>query len=121
MADRQNLIHNWIEFQRTGKPELEWSNDDLIDLANENPEAAWERIIQIIDLEASEQIITSLAGGPMEDLLAEHGTKFLNRIEALSGNNLVFARLIKQIWIDELPTEVKNRIGAIQKKYANGM
>lgn len=119
MTDKEKLIQTWIQFQRTQSPDLEWANDDFIDLANEDPETAWECIVGVTELEASDDIVAGLAEGPMEDLLAEHGTKFIGRIEDILSNNLVFARLIKQVWIDEMPVGVKSKIGALQKKYGS--
>lgn len=119
MIDTKKLIQNWIEFQRTNKPELEWANEDFIDLANENPEIAWECILGVIATEHTDHIICELAAGPLEDLLAEHGAKFIDRIEKISKDNIVFARLIKQVWVEGISPQVQNRIRTIQNKYGH--
>ena len=121
MTDKEKLIHNWIEFQRTENSDLEWANDDFIDLANEEPEVAWECVNRVIEIEATDTIIAKLAEGPLEDLLAEHGAKFSDRIDELSKSNLVFARLIKQVWVEEMPSEVRIKVSAVQKKIGNSV
>ena len=119
MTDSSKLIQSWIEFQRTQNPNLEWSNDDFIDLANEDPEVAWACILGVIETEPTEEILTNLAEGPMEDLLAEHGPKFIDRIEDTSKDNIVFARLIKHVWVEGISTQIQNKIRTIQSKYGN--
>ena len=121
MIDTSKLTQSWIEFQHTKNQDLEWSNDDFIDLANENPEVAWECILLVIETEPTDEILSILAEGPLEDLLAEHGPKFIDRIEAVSKENIVFARLIKHVWVDGVSPQVQNKIRTIQSKYGNSV
>ncbi len=115
------LVNSWIEYQQSNKADLEWSNDDFIDLANEYPETAWECILKIIDIEPSGDILAKLAEGPFEDLLAEHGVDFLDRIESLAKDNIVLARLIKLVWVDGIPNKIQNNIRTIQSKYGSSV
>jgi hypothetical protein len=117
MTDTSKLTQSWIEFQRTQNPDLEWSNDEFIDLANENPDVAWECILGVIETEHTDEILSNLAEGPMEDLLAEHGLKFIDRIESLSKENIVFSRLIKHLWVEGISPQVQNKIRTIRSKY----
>ncbi len=119
MTDINKLTQSWIEFQRTQNSDLEWSNDDFIDLANENPEVAWKCILIVIETEPTDEILSILAEGPMEDLLAEHGPKFIDRIESISKENIVFARLIKHVWVEGISSQIQNKIRTIQSKYGN--
>lgn len=119
MTDIKKLTQAWIDFQRTENSDSEWSSDDFIDLANEAPEIAWECILSVIETESTDDILSNLAEGPMEDLLAEHGSQFIDRIESISKENIVFARLIKRVWIEGLPSKVQNKIRIIQSKYGN--
>ncbi len=121
MTDTDKLVKSWIEFQNTQDPDLEWSNDDFIDLANEDPEVAWECIMGVIETELTDKILANLAEGPMEDLLAEHGPKFIERIESISKENIVFARLIKQVWVEGISPQIQNNIRTIQSKYGNSV
>jgi hypothetical protein len=117
MTDTRKLAQSWIKFQRTQKPDLEWSNDDFIDLANEKPEAAWECILEVIKTEHTDEILSDIAEGPLEDLLAEHAPQFMDRIESISKENIVFARLIKHVWVEGISPQAQNRIRTIQRKF----
>lgn len=121
MTDSNKLIQSWIEFQRTQDSNLEWSNDDFIDLANEEPEVAWECILGVIETEHTDETLSSLAEGPMEDILAEHGSQFIDRIESTAKENIVFARLIKHVWVEGISSQVQNKIRTIQSKYGNSV
>lgn len=117
MTDKKKLVQTWIEFQNTKNPKLEWAHEDFIDLANEEPETAWECILGVIEIESSEEVLAHLAEGPLEDLLAEHGPTFIDRIEDISKNNIVFARLIKKVWVDGIAADIQNNVRTIQSKY----
>ncbi|MGM0541127.1 MAG: DUF6869 domain-containing protein [Pseudomonadota bacterium] len=119
MTDTKKLTQSWIEFQRTQNPDLEWSNDDFIDLANENPEVAWDCILEVIKTEHTDEILSNLAEGPLEDLLAEHAPKFIDRIESISKENIVFVRLIKHVWVEGISPQVQSKIRTIQSKCRN--
>ncbi len=119
MTDIQKLTRAWIDFQRTRGADLEWSSDEFIELANQTPEVAWECILGVIEAECRDDILANLAEGPLEDLLAEHGSRFIDRIENMSRENIVFARLVKHVWVEAIPAQLQNRVRVIQSKYGN--
>lgn len=117
MTDIKKLTKAWIDYQNSQDEELEWASDDFIDLANESPEIAWECVLELIDTETSDEVLAILAEGPLEDLLAEHGSHFIDRIEGMSKDNLVFSRLIKHVWVDGIPAQIQDRIRTIQNNH----
>lgn len=117
----QRLAHGWLAHHRaqSGKPGGVSSlvSDDLFqfvidvdDLVRQDPEQAW-LVIQLIfhacrdDLERA-----CLAAGPLEDLLAKHGSSFIDRVEQVAENNSDFRELLVGVWRNGMPHPIWKRV-----------
>ena len=76
----------------------------------DNPETAWEIILQIHRSEHSEWATVILAAGPMEDLLAEHGEKFIDRIKTEARRDPQFNYMLGGVWQNSTPDEIWARV-----------
>ncbi len=77
-----------------------------------NGEAVWEAVLRLMQRELSEQQITLLAAGPVEDLLAHHGARFIDRIEAEAQRSPAFAQLLGGVWQNTIPSDIWQRVEA---------
>ena|ERR1035437_5310286 len=77
-----------------------------------DPEAAWEAVLRIMQHELSEEQISLLAAGPVEDLLAWHGAQFIDRIEAEAQRSPAFAHVLGGVWRRDFPQEIWQRVEA---------
>jgi len=75
-----------------------------------NPEAVWQAVLQIMQHDLSEDQISLLAAGPVEDLLALHGEKFIEHIEAEALRSPAFARVLGGVWRRDMPYEIWQRV-----------
>ena len=75
-----------------------------------DPEAAWEAVLRIMQHELSNEQIALLAAGPIEDLLAWHGTQFIDRIEAEARRSPAFAHVLGGVWRHDMPQEIWQRV-----------
>ena len=76
----------------------------------DTPEFVWDVIMQLIQRDLSEEQLALLAAGPLEDLLALHGTHFIDRIEQQAQSSPKFAHLLGGVWRRGMPSEIWDRV-----------
>jgi hypothetical protein len=118
--ERQELAKmadNWIKYWHApqGSPVREeyWDATDLYELEQNDPETLWLLILAIHKRDQSVAIQQVLSAGPIEDLLAKHGDKFINRVEAEARNDPQFAKVLGGVWKNRMSDEVWNRVQAV--------
>jgi hypothetical protein len=77
-----------------------------------DPEAVWQAVLRIMQRELTEEQISLLAAGPVEDLLAHYGTQFIDRIEAEAQRSRAFAHVLGGVWRRDIPAEIWQRVEA---------
>jgi hypothetical protein len=75
-------------------------------------EAVWQAVLRIMQRELSEEQISLLAAGPVEDLLALYGGQFIDRIEAEAQRSSAFAHVLGGVWQRDIPLEIWQRVEA---------
>ena len=88
----------------------------MFDAVYDVPEVAWTAILEILDGELTEEQISILAAGPLEDLLAKHGAKFIDRIECEAKSNSRFNHLLGGVWKNEIAQEIWVRVQKVHKE-----
>jgi hypothetical protein len=71
-----------------------------------DPEAAWQAVLRIMQHELSEEQISLLAAGPIEDLLCWHGAQFMDRTEAEAQRSPAFANVLGGVWRRDMPAAI---------------
>lgn len=64
----------------------------------------------------SDRVIAVFAAGPLEDLLAKHGQKYIDRIEELALEDEKFNMLLGGVWRNTMASEVWNRVQTARKQ-----
>ena len=77
-----------------------------------DPEAVWQAVVRIMQRELTEEQISLLAAGPVEDLLAHYGAQFIDRIEAEAQRSPAFADVLGGVWRRDIPLEIWQRVEA---------
>jgi hypothetical protein len=90
-----------------------WSYERLDELCRDDPEAAWSVIEAILRRDSSDVILSNLGAGPLEDLLAAHGARFIDRIEQRAAKDEKLRKLLGMVWRNEIPEDVWKRIKAV--------
>jgi len=75
------------------------------------PEEAWPILIAAIDATDDERTLDLLGAGHLEDLVREHGERFIDRIEGRARTNGRFRRALAGVWAADAP--VRPRIDAL--------
>jgi hypothetical protein len=116
-AELLDLVAGWIQLQHTPKdsPEREtlfWAFERERDLVHDDPDTAWRFILEVLRRDDSIPIMENLSAGPLEDLLAEHGPKVIDRVEAEARSNPAFAKLLGGVWQNTMSDSIWARVQA---------
>jgi hypothetical protein len=113
-----NLAAVWIRFQSLPKKSAEyehlfWACERLDDLCRSEPGAAWNVIQEIIALNQSDEILAMLGAGPFEDLMANHGSLLIDKVELCARISPTFRRMLGVVWKNAIQDDVWTRLKAI--------
>jgi hypothetical protein len=116
LPEHRALAEAWLRYD-AGKPNEKnpeaWADDRLMDLVCRDPEAAWQ-VIDLMWRQASDdQTLANIAAGPVEDLLADHGEAFIDRIYLLARREPVFRKLLGAVWRNSIHEPVWQKLKSI--------
>ena len=114
MRDKVKLAKSWVVAQKlgmdsSGYEKNKWAVDELIDLADDKPEELWELVLEILNQDSSDEIVKLVGAGPLEDLMVNHGEKYIDRVEEQSVKSEVFKAAMKSVWLDGEDTSLSAR------------
>ncbi len=97
------LIDAWIKLQyhKSGTEEynrLFWSFEAVLQMIQDDPDATFQFILDVLKRDSDWPVIGTLAAGPMEDLLSTHGDKVIERVEAQAKVDPIFAKMLGGVW-----------------------
>lgn len=75
-----------------------WAINTLDDLVREYPERAWNTLWVLIERASTDEILSIIAAGPLEDLLCEHGSQFIAQVEKIACESTRFRRCLAGVW-----------------------
>jgi hypothetical protein len=122
MTDGQDLVAAWLKYhellERSGDlaghttvgDEFIWAIHRLDDMVREAPEECWRLVMELVVRAQSDYQLASLAAGPLEDLLAQHGGEFIERVEVAAAKNDRFRETLIGVWRNEIPEDVWVRV-----------
>jgi hypothetical protein len=84
-----------------------------------DPERAWEIILALIEAAPDEKFLVDIGVGILENLLAYHAEKFIDRIEIEANRNVKFIEALESVWRRrDISDEIWRRIQrAIQEQW----
>ena len=106
-----SVVNDWLEQSRRSD-----GDSSMYDVVHDDPEVAWPAILQILQRELTEDQIAVLAAGPLEDLLAVHGSEFIDRVESEAAPNPRFNHLLGGVWQNEMEPEIWQRVHKARKE-----
>ncbi|MCU0784544.1 MAG: hypothetical protein MUF81_10990 [Verrucomicrobia bacterium] len=108
------------EFEKVSELVEAWyagiSEGAMYDASTEEPDIAWQAILEILKRELTDDQRAFLAAGLMEDLLVWHGAAFIIRVEEEAKVNPRFNHLLGGVWRREMPKEIWERIEHARKE-----
>jgi hypothetical protein len=114
-TELDNLVKGYIDFTYADEEAKEKRNlysyfYTIKDLIFENPEIAWLIIKKVLKKDSSKKMMSLLAAGELESLLATHGNQFIDRVEEEAKKNPDFAKLLGGVWQNNISDENWKRI-----------
>jgi hypothetical protein len=115
----------WVKHSATkqgGMSELDnseeyfWAHLELDELIDKDPESALNVILLVESLNPSDQILSHLAAGPLETLLARRGKYVINEVERIAAGNYGLRKLLSGVWRNKIDPEVWGRIQRLIKE-----
>jgi len=106
-----SVVQGWITLQRTEEDSPDYDRlfeywEAVDDLVRYRPDAAWLFVLEVLKADDSITIMENLSAGPLEDLLAQHGAKLIDRVEAEARANPKMAHLLGGVWKNSMSEEI---------------
>jgi hypothetical protein len=73
-------------------------------------EELWDFVLLVLGKQPNEIVLSCLAAGPLEDLIAYDGKYFIDRIELLARQDPAFKHLLGGVWQNQTPPEIWSRV-----------
>ena len=111
----EKLANAWIDLHKNQDEMSEfdpnfWAFEELGDYTNDDPKKAWTTILKILSIDSSDVILSNVAAGPLEDLLAFHGEDWISSVENEASKNTVFKTALLGIYQNEMSDDVWDRL-----------
>jgi hypothetical protein len=111
---RPELVTAFFRYHRTRRDDLFWAWEEVTALVHAEPEAAWPLVRTLVAESQGETELYYVAAGPLEDFLALHGKRFLQRILADADADDQLRRALGGVWGGErMDPEVWRAIQAV--------
>ena len=85
-------------FEEWGEENWDWATQLLRKLIQYEPDSAWRLINELILNAQDEEELGCVAAGPLEDLLCDHGSQFVDRVEQAAASSERFKRCLAGVW-----------------------
>jgi hypothetical protein len=106
-----NVAKEWISLQSSGYPDdLDGDGVDVNMLAMEQPEDCWKVILEVLNITDDEWVLVNLGAGPLESLLAMHGTVVIPWIGQEVRLNKRFKTLLGGVWRNSIQDDVWHQL-----------
>ena len=110
----ETLSKEWVqatESRNGSSEELPKAIEYVLNLTlNEKSEELWSFIKHTYKENISENVISNLAAGPLEDLLGYHGERYINEVEALARKDPKFKELLGGVWQHLMSNAIWERV-----------
>ena len=121
-TELNRIVNAWIvaEEAEPGNPEREsnwWAIQQVMDWSFERQgELLWRFITAAYKRQLSDKVVSSLAAGPLEDLLVKQGPEFIDRVEELARLDPDFNDLLGGVWRNNMSEEIWKRVEAARHR-----
>ncbi len=104
-------IEMWdIELEDPARNMYGWVDDFEYEAVYENPDLAIDLVLEVLNHAPTDKTKEVLAAGPLEQVLANHGSKIIERVESLAGSNPDFSSLLGGVWQNSMSPEIWQRV-----------
>jgi hypothetical protein len=87
-----------------------WAYMSLDELRDGDLERYWKIINEIKRIDDSDFMLSNLAAGPIEDVLVNSGSIFIERIEECAKADERFRAMLGMVWKNDIPDDIWERV-----------
>ncbi len=92
------FARSWFEEWSEEPPFRGWATMLLEQMIDHQPDSAWSLILQLVATAEADDELGWVAAGPLENLLADHGPQFIERVEQCASSNARFRECLREVW-----------------------
>jgi hypothetical protein len=116
-AEIIDLAQRWIKLQRVPQDspeakELMRAAVQVNMLALRQPQECWTVVMKVFNETDDEWVLTNLAAGPLESLVARHADKIIPLLESEASKNERFRDMLSSVWKNLMPEDAWRRLQA---------
>ena len=111
--DVQKIIDDYKQYFITKDDSYFEAWEIVNDLVFNDPEKAWQILLEMIQETDDKSYLSFLGAGPLEDLLVYHGKNFIERIENEAKHNKNFLFALKCVWQNNMLPKIWNKVATI--------
>lgn len=108
---KNQIVEAWIAMSLAAINSKEyeanfWSFEEIWRLGKDRPLEAWEVVLGLVDAATSEQLLSVVGAGPLEDLMCGHGETLIPLVEREAANNPKLRAAMGAVYLDGEDTPV---------------
>ena len=96
--DRGRFPKAWFGEWAPDPPVFDWATELLNVAIRDQPDAAWDLILILVERAPHDDALGWVGAGPLEDLLCEHGPIFIERAEVIANGDERFRKCLSRVW-----------------------
>lgn len=119
-SSKNDLVSAWIQLQRLPQDSSEasslmWAAEDFNLMSITSPDECWQIILMVIEQTDDDWVLTNLAAGPLENLLAMHSDQAIEWIEGEVKKNSRLRDILDGVWKNLIPDDVWSRLTKLMR------
>jgi hypothetical protein len=120
-AELDSVAEGWIRYQLAAEGSTKqadnWNSvSTAFEIRAGDPNLLWQLILAIHSRNQSDDVRCVLSAGPLEDLLALHGTSFIEVIEQQASRDPGFGRLLRGVYRRSMGDDIWRRVTDIANR-----
>lgn len=117
--DMKKVAQAWVDkwshdFNDPKRDDFEWVDDLEYQWSYHEPQTCLDLVVAVLALEPNQKTMAVLSAGPLERVLANHGERVIDRVEALAQKDPAFAHLLGGVWQNSMSAAVWQRVQAVR-------
>lgn len=107
-ARDEDLVRAWNRLQRNW-----WAHGEVFRACKTQPHRAWRLLGRMAELATTDELVTDLGAGPLEDFVRAHAPKFIRQIERRAKECPKFRRALRNVYLPQATDAVSSRLLAL--------
>ena len=102
MSSRDELLEGYLAHAEAVAHERKdtnfWAVNELADLIRDDPDGAWQIMVELVARASDEDTLGFVAAGALEDLICTHPAAMIDRVESRARQDARFRKAVARVW-----------------------